>query len=334
LPIAKLKTNGRIVSFLPSSTEILYEIGAGDQITGVTHECNYPVMASNKPRVVKSSFDATKMTSKEIDDKIASLMKSGEDIYIIDDQKLKESKPDLIIAQGVCEVCAPFTKEIERSKSILGYKPDLLVLDPHDLEDILVSIIQIADRIGRLEEGHRLVDSLQNRIDVVKRIVEAKTSTANTNTHASNDSDEEINKAKPMIVCLEWIEPFFIAGHWVPQMVEIAGGVNGLNAPRQRSRRISIEEVIEFNPHKIVLMPCGFDIDRTLRELKVLQNNDNWKSLAAVKSNEVYAVNANAYFSKPGPRTITGLEILAKILHPDEVDIKVPTNSFRKVTIN
>ena len=328
------KGDSRIVSFLPSSTEILYEIGAGDQITGVTHECNYPDIATNKPRVIKSSFDATKMTSKEIDDKIGSLMKSGEDIYIIDDQKLKESKPDLIIAQGVCEVCAPFTKEIERSKSILGYKPDLLVLDPHDLDDILVSIIQIADRIGRLEAGHRLAGSLQNKIDNIKRIVEAKTGAANTNTYAINDSDEEINKAKPRIVCLEWIEPFFIAGHWVPQMVDIAGGVNGLNTPRQRSRRISIEEVKEFNPDKIVLMPCGFDIDRTLREMKVLQNNDKWKSLAAVKSNEVYAVNANAYFSKPGPRTITGLEILAKILHPDEVDIKVPDNSFSRVTLN
>src|ERR1041384_8002825 len=199
--MTKLKGDSRIVSFLPSSTEIIYEIGAGDQITGVTHECNYPAMATAKPRVIKSSFDATKMTSKEIDNKIASLMKSGEDIYIIDDQKLKESRPDLIIAQGVCEVCAPFTKEIERSKSILGYKPDLLVLDPHDLDDILVSIIQIADRIGRLETGHRLIDSLQNRIDNIKRIVEAKTGTADTNTHESNASDDKINKAKPRIVC-------------------------------------------------------------------------------------------------------------------------------------
>lgn len=331
--MTKLKGESKIVSFLPSSTEILYEIGAGDQITGVTHECNYPDMATNKPRVIKSSFDAAKMTSKEIDDKIASLMRSGEDIYIIDDQKLKESKPDLIIAQGVCEVCAPFTKEIERSKTILGYKPDLLVLDPHDLDDILVSIIQIADRTGRLEEGHRLVGSLQNRIDNIKRIVEAKIGAANNNTDTSNAS-EDTNKAKPRIVCLEWIEPFFIAGHWVPQMVDFAGGINGLNVPRQRSRRISIEEIIEFNPDKIVLMPCGFNIDRTLKELKVLQNNDKWKSLPAVKKNEVYAVNANAYFSKPGPRTITGLEILAKIIHPENVHIKLPDNSLTGVTIN
>jgi iron complex transport system substrate-binding protein len=332
VPVAKLNTSkGRIVSFLPSSTEILYEIGAGDQITGVTHECNYPNMATNKPRVIKSSFDAAKMTSKEIDDKIASLMRSGQDIYIIDDQKLKESKPDLIIAQGVCEVCAPFTKEIERSKSILGYKPDLLILDPRDLDDILVSIIEIADRTGRLEEGHRLVKSLQNKIDNIKKIVDAKTKSSNTN---ESNAAEAINNAKPRIICLEWIEPFFIAGHWVPQMIDIAGGINGLSTPRQPSRRISIEEIIEFSPDKIVLMPCGFDIDRTLKEVRVLRNNDKWRSLPAVKRNEVYAVNANAYFSKPGPRTITGLEILAKIMHPEDVDVKLPNNPFTRVAMN
>ena len=333
MSMAKFKGDkGRIVSFLPSSTEILYEIGAGDLITGVTHECNYPHKATNKPTVIKSSFDAATMTSKEIDNKIASLMRSGEDIYIIDDQKLKESKPDLIIAQGVCEVCAPFAKEIERANSILGYKPDILVLDPHDLDDILVSIIGIADRTGHLEEGHRLVGSLQNRIDNIKKIVEAKTRASNTNT--SNAAAEATNKAKPRIVCLEWIEPFFIAGHWVPQMIDIAGGINGLSAPRQPSRRISIEEIMEFSPDKIVLMPCGFDIDRTLKEVKVLQNNDKWRSLPAVKRNEVYAVNANAYFSKPGPRTITGLEILAKIMHPEDVDVKLPNNSFTRLTIS
>src|SRR6266498_6102969 len=175
MPVAKLKGDkGRIVSFLPSSTEILYEIGAGDLITGVTHECNYPHKATNKPRVIKSSFDAATMTSKEIDNKIASLMRSGEDIYIIDDQKLKESKPDLIIAQGVCKVCAPFAKEIDRANTILGYKPDLLVLDPHDLDDILVSIMDIAERVGKVREGHKLVVALQNRIDTVRRIVGEK----------------------------------------------------------------------------------------------------------------------------------------------------------------
>lgn len=320
MPMAKLNADkGRIVSFLPSSTEILYEIGAGDLIAGVTHECNYPQIATSKPRVIKSSFDVANMTSKEIDDKIVSLMKAGADIYIIDDQKLKESKPDLIIAQGVCEVCAPFTKEIERANSILGYRPDVLVLDPHDIDDIMTSIIEIAKRIGQLEKGQKLVGSLQKRIDNIKKIAQTRTTMAGSG---------------PRIVCIEWIDPFFIAGHWVPQMVDIAGGINGMNTPRERSHRISIKEIIEFNPDKIVLMPCGFDIDRTLKEFKVIEKNDKWRLLDAVKRNEVYAVNANAYFSKPGPRTVTGLEILANIIDPKSYkDIEVPPNSFTRVTI-
>ena len=158
----------RIVSFLPSSTEILYEIGAGTKIVGVTHECKYPDDAKRKPRVINSSFDASKMNSKDIDQKIIELIQSGRDIYLIDDEKLREAKPDLIIAQGVCEVCAPFTKEIDRATSVLGYTPDILVLDPHDVDDILISIMDIAERVDRVTEGHKLVVSLQKRIDNVR----------------------------------------------------------------------------------------------------------------------------------------------------------------------
>ena len=323
----------RIVSFLPSSTEILYAIGAGDQITGVTHECKYPDDAKSKPKVINSSFDADSMTSKEIDSKIVGLMKTGADIYVINEQKLKEAKPDLIIAQGVCEVCAPFTKEIDRANSILVYKPDLLVLDPHDLDDILVSIMDIAEKVGRVSEGRKLVVSLQNRIDNIRRLVgegrEEKQKRGSINGIGST-----INKANPRIVCIEWIDPFFAAGHWIPQMVDIAGGSNGLGTIGQPSRRISIDEIIKFDPDKIILMPCGFDIDRTLKEAKILENNEKWKSLQAVQRNEVYAVNANAYFSKPGPRAITGLEILAQKIDPEGFgNIELPSDSFTKITI-
>ena len=321
----------RIVSFLPSSTEILYAIGAGDQITGVTHECKYPDDAKSKPKVINSSFDADSMTSKEIDSKIVGLMKTGADIYVINEQKLKEAKPDLIIAQGVCEVCAPFTKEIDRANSILVYKPDLLVLDPHDLDDILVSIMDIAEKVGRVSEGRKLVASLQNRIDNIRIKVGERRGKKRVST---NGIDDTINKASPKIVCIEWIDPFFAAGHWIPQMVDIAGGSNGLGTIGQPSRRISIDEIIKFDPDKIILMPCGFDIDRTLKEAKILENNEKWKSLQAVLRNEVYAVNANAYFSKPGPRTITGLEILAKIIDPEGFgNIELPSDSFTKITI-
>jgi iron complex transport system substrate-binding protein len=316
----------RIVSFLPSSTEILYEIGAGSQIVGVTHECVYPNDAKTKPRVINCSFDASKMNSKEIDQKIVELMRSHSDIYVIDDQILREAKPDLIIAQGVCEVCAPFSKEINRAASILNYKPDILILDPHDLDDIMTSIMDIAERVGRETEGRNLVVSLQKRIDNVRmRVGQRRISRGEV--HNSN---------KPRVLCIEWIDPFFTAGHWVPQMVEIAGGINGLSSRAQPSRRMyEINEIIKFNPDKIILLPCGFDIDRTIREAKRLETNDKWRSLQCVQKNEVYAVNAGAYFSKPGPRTITGLEVLAKIINPEGFeDIRVPTDSFAKYDYN
>jgi iron complex transport system substrate-binding protein len=313
----------RIVSFLPSSTEILYEIGAGTQIVGVTHECKYPDDAKRKPRIINSSFDPNKMSSKEVDEKVVDLMQSGADIYVINDEKLREAKPDLIIAQGVCEVCAPFTKEIDRATSILGYSPDILVLDPHDLDDILISIMDIAERVDRVAEGRKLVVSLQKRIDNIRMRVGQRSRGASNSKH---------DNIKPKVLCIEWISPFFTAGHWVPQMVELAEGINGLSSRGNPSRRINhINEIIKFDPDNIILMPCGFDIHRTLVEAKTLYTYDKWKSLRAVQNNQVYAVNAGSYFSKPGPRIITGLEVIAKIINPKEFeDIKVPTDSFAK----
>ncbi|MGA9153273.1 MAG: cobalamin-binding protein [Candidatus Nitrosopolaris sp.] len=321
-------SSDRIVSFLPSSTEILYEIRADSQLVGVTHECKYPDDAKKKPRVINCSFDASKMNSKEIDQKIVELVQSGRDIYVLNDDRLRKAKPDLIIAQGVCEVCAPFTKEINRATSVLGYSPDVLVLDPHDLDDILISIMDIAERVCRVAEGRQLLMSLQKRIDNIR--------IRSGSRRIRGDGSNNKHHKEPKILCIEWINPFFTAGHWIPQMVEIAGGVNGLSSRGQPSRRIDdINEIIKFDPDKIILMPCGFDIHRTLREAKTLEMNDRWKILQAVQNNEVYAVNAGAYFSKPGPRTITGLEVLAKIIDPEGFqDIKVPADSFAKYEYN
>jgi iron complex transport system substrate-binding protein len=322
--------NSRIVSFLPSSTEMLYAIGAGDQITGVTHECKYPDDAKRKPRVINSSFDATRLTSREIDNKIGGLMKTGGNIYVINDQNLRNAKPDLIIAQGVCEVCAPFTKELDRASSVLGYRPELLILDPHDLDDILISIMDVAEKVGRVSEGRKLVVALQNRIDTVRRSIGEIIKRKNAN----NNSMDNANNIRPRIVCIEWIDPLFTAGHWIPQMVEIAGGINGLSTVGQPSRRMHIEEILKYNPDKVILMPCGFDLERTSEEVNKLEESDKWKSLQAVRRDEVYAVDANSYFSKPGPRTVTGVEILAKIFYPECSSIAdLPANSFTKVSI-
>lgn len=251
------------------------------------------------------------MTGREIDTVVVELLRSGSDIYIVDDKALRKANPDLIVAQGLCEVCSPYTKEINRAVDILGGKPEVLVLDPHDLDDILVSIMDVAEKIGKVAEGRKLVASLQKRIDVVRRLGA---------------------KSKQKVLCLEWLDPLFTAGHWVPQMVEYAGGANGVSIAGEASRRMDIDEAVKFDPDVIVLMPCGFDIERTRRELPALAENEKWKSLRAVKNRNVYAVDAGSYFSKPGPRTITGLEIMAKILHPGvSRRIRVPKGSYRRL---
>jgi iron complex transport system substrate-binding protein len=170
--------------------------------------------------------------------------------------------------------------------------------------------------VNKANEGHRVVTSLQKRIDyVVKRV--------------SNQANNTLRSPKTKVVCIEWINPFYTAGHWIPQMVTIAGGINDISSRGKPSRLMSIDEIKLFGPDKIIIMPCGFDLHRTLREARILDKNDDWKSLQAVQNNEVYLVNANAYFSKPGPRTIVGLEILAKIINPKLFkDLSVPSNSY------
>ncbi|MFY3741940.1 MAG: iron complex transport system substrate-binding protein [Candidatus Nitrosomirales archaeon] len=303
----------RICSFLPSATEILYELDLGDSVVGVTHECDFPSDANNKTIVVRSAFDASKLSSEEIDNIIVQRVREGKDIYVVDDSALRKASPDLIVAQGLCEVCSPHMKELNRAMSILGNKPKVVVLDPHDLDEILVSIEQVAKTVGKERKGEEIVQKLWKRIDHVRSV------TRNT-------------KNSPKVLCIEWLDPLFTAGHWVPQMVEVAHAVNGISKRGEPSRRMEWKEALEFDPDIIVLMPCGFDIERTMRELWRIEKHEEWQKLPAVKNKMVYATDASSYFSRPGPRTVTGLEILAKIIHPDLFrDLNVPEDAFRRI---
>jgi iron complex transport system substrate-binding protein len=302
----------RIVSFLPSATELLYELGAGDSLVGVTHECLYPEQAKSKPRVISSIFDPQTMTSKQIDDMVSELARNEKSSFLVHEDNLKNANPDLIIAQGICAVCSAYTNEVNTALQILNQKPEIEVLDPHTVEDILASVMIVAKRIGKENEGQKLVESLKKRINFVK----------NKNV-----------KTRPSVLCIEWVEPFFTSGHWVPQMVEFVGGTNLISQTGQHSRKMTIDEVQKADPDFIVMMPCGFDTKRTVSECTTtLQKNPKWKALSAIKNGKLYAVDANSYFSKPSIRTITGMEILAKIIHPEEFsDLTVPDGSFTKI---
>lgn len=305
-------TVNRIVSFFPSATELLYELGVGDKIFGVTHECLYPDDAKTKPRIICSVFDPNLMSSKEIDDKIVQLVKDGKDIYKLDESNLRKAEPDLIISQDTCEVCSAYTGHVTKALDILDKKPEIIPLNPHDVNGILESIEYVANKIGKHEKGKQLVDSLKKRINLIK------------NTTFDY---------RPRVLALEWLEPFFTAGHWIPEMIEMAGGKNEISTKGEESRRIKFEELQKSDPDLIVLMPCGFDTDRTISEYrKILQNNPDWNKLRAVNNNAVYAVNANSFFSKPSIRTITGIEILAKIIHPKLFEkLKNSEVSFKQI---
>ncbi len=303
----------RICSFLPSATEMLYALGLGDSIVGVTHECDYPEEVLSKPKVVKSSFDPSSMSSEEIDAKIRELVLNGKDIYVVDDELLKRLRPDVIVAQGICEVCSPYLNEIARARKALGYQPRLIMLDPHDLDGILHSIIQLARELGVEDKGKELFTELRSRIDRISaRAMKAS--------------------IKPRVLCIEWLKPFFTAGHWVPQMVELVNAVNCVSRRGEPSRRLSWGEVLDTDPDIIVFMPCGFTVDKALKEFYKVEENDGWFSLNAVKNKQVYVVDANAYFSRPSHRAVRGVEILAKIVHPELFhDIKIEADECRRV---
>jgi len=302
----------RIVTFLPSATELIYSLGAEDRLFGVTHECNYPSDVKTKPLIITSSFDPASMSSKQIDDKICQLMTEGKEIYNLNEENLLNARPDLIISQDICEVCSAHTDHVKRAVDILEKKPDVYTMNPHDIDEILKSIEEISKKIGREKEGASLVDSLRKRVRFVK---------------------DQVFEKIPRVAAIEWIDPFFTSGHWVPEMIEIAGGKNLISSEKMPSRKMQLEEIRDADPDVIVIMPCGFDVKRTIDECnKTLAENKEWNDLRAVKENNVYAVDANSYFSKPSLRTVTGIEILASIFHPEIFKgLELPENSYMKI---
>tara|TARA_Y100000996_G_scaffold330218_1_gene266402 strand:- start:31 stop:948 length:918 start_codon:yes stop_codon:yes gene_type:complete len=302
----------RIVSFLPSATELIYELGAKDRLHGVTHECDYPDDAVKKPRVIESVFDPEKMSSKEIDEKICNLTERGEDIYKLVQDNLVNANPDLIISQEICEVCSAYTNQVKKAMDILDNKPEIYSMSPHDIQGILQSVKDISEIIGESENGDNLLKKLNSRIENVKK---------------------KQFRNKPKVLGIEWLNPFFTAGHWVPDMIESAGGINMITKSGEHSRKMEIDEIENADPDLIILMPCGFGIDRTVSEYnKYLKDDPRWNKLRVVKEKRIFAVDSNSYFSKPSIRVFTGIEILGKILHPEIFSkLEVPSNSFLKI---
>jgi iron complex transport system substrate-binding protein len=287
----------RICSLLPSATEIVFALGLGDRLVGVTHECDYPPEANHLPIITRSSLPHATRTSREIDQHISSARHTGSSIYALDQDLLERLDPDLVLTQELCDVCAVSYDLVTEAVRRLDGPRRVLSLQPTSLDGILAAIGQVGDAAGVPERAAGVVTELRQRIEAIAGTAKAAA-------------------RRPSVLALEWLDPPFISGHWVPEMVRLAGGRHGLGGEGRPSARVPWRRIAEYDPEVIVLMPCGFDLERAVAEFTAMDLPPEWAGLRGVRSGEVYAVNGSAYFNRPGPRIVEGLRMLAEILQP------------------
>jgi len=304
----------RIVSLLPSSTEIVYELGLGSDLVGVSHDCDYPPEVTKKICLTSIDIDPAKASSATVNEWVAGKVHSGTSIYHIDPGALKRANPDLILTQELCEVCAPSFTEVKSACKILEGDRKIISLEPTCIDDILDSILIVGQATGKAEKAEQLVNSLRNRMRKLEEMV------SNVNS-------------RPEVACLEWLDPIFSAGHWVPEMVSKAGGVDRLTQLSRPSIRLEWSRILEYDPEMLILMPCGFNLDRTIQDSESIRHYNGWQKLRAIQNHQVFAVNGTAYFNRPGPRIVDGMAILAEIMHPDSVQGMAPADSYKRLDI-
>ena len=304
----------RIVSLLPSSTEIVYELGLGSDLVGVSHDCDYPPEVTKKICLTSIDIDPAKASSATVNEWVAGKVHSGTSIYHIDPGALKRANPDLILTQELCEVCAPSFTEVKSACKILEGDRKIISLEPTCIDDILDSILIVGQATGKAEKAEQLVNSLRNRIRKLEEMV------SNVNS-------------RPEVACLEWLDPIFSAGHWVPEMVSKAGGVDRLTQLSRPSIRLEWSRILEYDPEMLILMPCGFNLDRTIQDSESIRHYNGWQRLRAIQNHQVFAVNGTAYFNRPGPRIVDGMAILAEIMHPDSVQGMAPADAYKRLDI-
>lgn len=293
----------KIASLLPSSTEILCALGLQENIVGVTHECDFPPEIAAKPHLTASRISHETMTSAEIDHAVRSQLDGHGSIYDLNTDLLADLKPDLILTQELCDVCAVSYKTVERAARMYVADAKVVSLEPNTIEDIFSNIKTVGDLCGVPAKAAELIESLQNRLAKVRsKIAEAKT---------------ENRKPNSKIFMLEWLEPPFAPGHWVPEQVALAGGNCLLGEAGKPSVTTTYEKIVESQPDVLVLIPCGYYTSDILRQLPKTVFPETFRNVPAVQNGEIWALDATSYFSRPAPRIVDGVEILAKIVHPE-----------------
>jgi iron complex transport system substrate-binding protein len=289
----------RICSLIPGATEVIAALGLEHQLVGISHECDFPPSIRQVPVMIEPLVEAEHTTSGEIDRQVKDLVAAGHQLYQLREEAFQQARPDVILTQDLCHVCSVTPDQLTGAIQALPHRPEMLTLSPTTLHDMIQDIERIARAVGAIPMGKALVAHLRDRLERVRLRTEKVA-------------------VRPRVVCLEWLDPLYVAGHWVPEMVDLAGGLTLLGSKDRPSYQATWDDVATTQPDVVVIMPCGHSVDRTLSELqKVGPVQEAW-ARALTSCSNVYIVDAGSYFSRPGPRLIDGVELLAAILHPDQ----------------
>jgi iron complex transport system substrate-binding protein len=297
----------RICSLLPAATEILFAIGAGAEVVGVSHECDFPAEAKLLPRLIRPRVDPS-AAPREIDRQVRELVQRGESVYAVDGELLARLAPDLIVTQELCHVCAASPGDLAAALSRFQYSPRVVSFSPGRLEDVWNGIRTLGEETGRRKQAERCASELADRVRTISMRVR--------------------DAARRPVLCLEWLDPPYVGGHWVPEMVELAGGEPLLAEAGVPSVALEWERVLASRPETIVLMPCGYGLDRTLSEYATAILPEGWNDLPAVRNGRVFGVDGNSYSSRSGPRLVDGIEILGRAIHPEIGGWKTPAGAL------
>jgi iron complex transport system substrate-binding protein len=299
------------MSFLPAATEMVCALGLADRLVGITHECDFPPEIRNRPIVVQGAMSLSGLTPQEIDLAVAAQMQNRQSLYRLNEQLLLDLAPNLIVTQDLCQVCAPSGNEITQVLKALPSKPQILWLTPKSLSDIEENLRQLGKATGRSEQAQAVIAAGQARLAKVTALTR--------------------NASRPRLFFMEWTDPIYCGGHWVPEMIELAGGMDKLSRPGADSVRVPWQDVLDWAPEVLVIAPCGFNLSEASTQAALLFAQPGWDRIPAVQQGRVYAVDANAFFARPGPRLIEGVELLAHLLHPERCEWTGSHSAFQKI---